>query len=201
MSDEQPGGSSSFSHPLTRALHPDPDRFGERATVVGYPGPSPQTGRVRVYLDLTFTSYYELDAAAVLDTAPAKANDENSPTVVVIASSAPVDVVRVESGQTQARYLEGSITRGYLPSAAALSGAGGALGVQGAAFTVTVGGPGGNTLARQQADVTDGADCFCAGCSLVGSVFAVQQAARTGGAADCFCVATLVGTSGAPAGQ
>jgi hypothetical protein len=191
MADEQTG--TPFTHPLTEKLHPDPDRFGGRATVVGYPGPSPQAGRVRVYLDTTFTSYYELDAAAVLDTAPAKANDENSPTVVVIESSTPVDVVRVESGQTQARYLEGSITRGYLPPAAAARAAGAAeqqarCGGSCAAFSFAAEqqAPCGGSCAAFSFAAEQQAPC---GGSCAAFSFAAEQQARCGGSCAAFSFA------------
>ncbi|HVH13785.1 MAG TPA: hypothetical protein VM759_12075 [Longimicrobium sp.] len=160
----EPATNTSFVHPLTQKLHPDADRFGDRATVVGYPGPSPQQGRVRVYLDTTFTSYYELDTRAVLDTVPAKANDENSPTVVVIAASAQVDVVRVDAGQSQARYLEGSITSDYLPAAGTQPWGGQPTGFPCVA-TVTVGGA---------------ADCACILLSAVGNTLAGQGAQARG---------------------
>ena len=197
----EPATNTSFVHPLTQKLHPDADRFGDRATVVGYPGPSPQQGRVRVYLDTTFTSYYELDTRAVLDTVPAKANDENSPTVVVIAASAQVDVVRVDAGQSQARYLEGSITSDYLPAAGTQPWGGQPTGFPCVA-TVTVGGAAdcacillsavGNTLAAQPAAR---ADCACVLLTIVGNTLAGQPAAR----ADCVCLLNSI--AGTLAGQ
>lgn len=87
--------------------------------LVGYIGPSKGTDYVRLYVDLTFRNYYEIPAEGIVSTAPKDASDENSPTTVHVAGDTRLEKVSVTSQSVEARFLQGSISSGYLGTAGA----------------------------------------------------------------------------------
>jgi hypothetical protein len=91
--------------------------YGGLNTIVGYVGASANEGQVRIYLDLSFGSYCEVASSDVVQTAPVDANDENSPTVVWVKSSAQVELVGRLTGD--ASFISGRIRKRFLPRASA----------------------------------------------------------------------------------
>ncbi|WP_437752166.1 hypothetical protein [Sorangium sp. So ce1389] len=122
---ESSKGIDLSTHPLVAGHHPDPDDFKDLASFTGYLGPAKKEGYIRLYLDLTFKHYYELPSDAVLATRPSKAGDPQSPTIVTIKGEAKLSVVNVTSTITEASFLQGSISKGYLPAAAQSQAVGG----------------------------------------------------------------------------
>jgi hypothetical protein len=86
-------------------------------TIVGYVGPAANADQVRIYLDLSFGSYCEVASSDVVQTAHVDANDENSPTVVWVKSSARVGLVGRLTGD--ASFISGTIRKRFLPRATA----------------------------------------------------------------------------------
>ncbi len=116
-SKDGPGEVNLETHPLVARLHADPDEYSEAVALVGYLGPSNKTDYVRLYVDLSFRNYYEIPAGAVVSTTPADASDENSPTTVHVSGDARLEKVSVTSQSVEARFLQGSISAGYLGTA------------------------------------------------------------------------------------
>ena len=98
-------------HPLVPGREQLDAQAGEESltTIVGFVGPSRSEDRVRVYLDLSFSSYFDVAAADVVQTARVDANDENSPTIVWVGSSAQVGLVRIGRLTGDASFVTGAI--------------------------------------------------------------------------------------------
>lgn len=112
--EEQPRSGSEpdlAPHPLA----PEPERAqpAEAAdaltTLVGFVGRSAVEGHVRVYLDLSFTSYCEVATADIARTRPVDPGDEESPTVIWVKSSARMGMVSVGRLSGNAAYVTGAI--------------------------------------------------------------------------------------------
>lgn len=112
-----PGDVNLETHPLVAKLHADPDQLTDLVALVGYLGPSKREGYVRLYVDLSFRNYYEIPNEGIVSTSPTNASDENSPTTVHVAGDTQVDKVSITSQSTEARFLQGSISSGYLSGA------------------------------------------------------------------------------------
>lgn len=123
-SKDSPGNVNLETHPLVAKLHADPDELTKLVALVGYLGPSKRAGYVRLYADLSFRNYYEIPTEGILSTTPADAEDENSPTTVHVAGDTQVEKVSITSQSTEARFLQGSISSGYLGTAGVGAGAG-----------------------------------------------------------------------------
>lgn len=124
-SEEGPGGSDRrrkvdlSPHPLV----PRGDEVGAQpdeglSTLVGFIGPSEKDARIRVYLDLTFASYCEVATGDIVQTAPVDANDENSPSIVWVNSSAQVGLVSVGRLTGDATFVTGAIRNRHYRRAA-----------------------------------------------------------------------------------
>lgn len=114
MSDraDQP---SQYDEPEIRR-HPLAPTFDEAAadesgyeTLVGFMGDSPREGRVRVYFDLTFRSYCEVDTADIRHTKPLDPADDNGAAVVVVRADADLEYVRVDRVSGSASFVSGAI--------------------------------------------------------------------------------------------
>jgi hypothetical protein len=93
-------------HPLVakliaNAANPPPDTV----TLEGYLGPSSRDGFVRVYLDLTFKSYFEIPKNGILHADKADPSNESKPTTIVIDLATKLDLVH----SLEASYLKGNI--------------------------------------------------------------------------------------------
>lgn len=115
--NDSAGGVNLETHPLVAKLHADPDQLTDLVALVGYLGPSKREGYVRLYVDLTFRNYYEIPTEGIVSTSPTDASDENSPTTLHVAGDTQVDKVSITSQSTEARFLQGSISSGYLSGA------------------------------------------------------------------------------------
>ena len=112
------------THPLVAKLHADPNQLTDLVALVGYLGPSKRDGYVRLYVDLSFRNYYEIPNEGIVSTSPTDASDENSPTTLHVAGDTQVDKVSITSQSTEARFLQGSISSGYLSGAGTAVAAG-----------------------------------------------------------------------------
>lgn len=147
------------THPLVSALMPD-DNGERRVALVGFVGPSNASGTLRLYDDLTFKSYYEIPSEAVKASMPAKANDPNSPTVVILDSKAQIAHVISDRAMGEAAMLAGAISSGHYkpgqPDQAAAAGAAGGLGCCNPTYTIAHCTRGGPTMQGVQCIVVTG---------------------------------------------
>ncbi|MFC3326901.1 hypothetical protein [Mesorhizobium cantuariense] len=104
-------------HPLVTRLNPDGDSPPSTLMLVGYLGPSKKSGRIRLYLDLTFTGYVEISTEAIVATHPVNKEDENSPTQVFILDDATLDLVHNVVQTVGANYLRGRIAEAHMAAA------------------------------------------------------------------------------------
>ena len=111
--DQQAGDADLSPHPLVPGLDELEEETDGLTTLLGFIGPSPKEGRVRVYLELSFSSYCEVANDDVVKTAPVDANDAHSPTIVWIKNSAQVGLVKVGRLTGDASFVSGAIRRRY----------------------------------------------------------------------------------------
>jgi hypothetical protein len=79
--------------------------------LIGFIGPAYTGDRIRVYTDLSFSSYYELGAEAIVQSSAVDAEDANSPAVVWVDGGALVEFVRTSTIRGSAAYVTGAIRR------------------------------------------------------------------------------------------
>jgi hypothetical protein len=84
------------------------DEPGDTATFSGYVGPSHIKDNVRLYTDLTFKAYFEIPKAAIRHRAATDANDKNSPSVLLVDSTAQIILTAIK-GFHAGRYA-GALT-------------------------------------------------------------------------------------------
>ena len=103
------------AHPLA----PDPQDDGLAnptvTMVVGFLGRARDDAHVRIYVDLSFSSYYEFLAAEVMSTSLVDPADEMSPKAVYVRASAEVSFVRVTRLSGSASFVSGAIRSRYGP--------------------------------------------------------------------------------------
>jgi hypothetical protein len=85
----------------------------EVETLVGFIGDAPVESRVRVYSDLTFASFYELDRGDVQKAMPVDSREEDGPTVVQVRGNARIEFVRITRLAGDASYVAGNIQATY----------------------------------------------------------------------------------------
>jgi hypothetical protein len=105
-------------HPLVSRLRRKPTPSEQLTPIVGWQGDSDVADRVRVYLDLGFSTYYEFSADDVVEMAPTDPANENAPMVVWVRSTAKADLTRTQSVSGDIAFLSGGISRGNLARAA-----------------------------------------------------------------------------------
>jgi len=106
--------------PHRLAPRPEADAESESGltTIVGFVGSSSMDGGVRVYLDLSFASYYEVAATDVVRTKAVDSDDPDSPRALWIRSSAQLDLVRTDRLSGSASFVTGAIRRRFSARAA-----------------------------------------------------------------------------------
>jgi hypothetical protein len=114
-------GAQLKTHPLVEKLTQSGTEPTAVVALVGYIGPSKTDGNVRLYTGLDFQTYYEVPRASVLSEEAIDAEDDNSPTQVMLPADTKIDLVQTTKQTGAASYLAGSIAAGYL-RAAALAG-------------------------------------------------------------------------------
>ena len=87
------GGAEIPIHPLAKKLLSESGEPQDLVTMVGYIGPSKKEAHVRLYTGLDFQTYYEIPRDRVALVEPVDREDDNSPTRVMIAADATVDLV------------------------------------------------------------------------------------------------------------
>jgi hypothetical protein len=105
-------------HPLVSRLGKKRTQSEQLTPIVGWQGDADTTDRVRVYLDLGFSTYYEFSTDDVVDTASTNPEDENAPTVVWVRSTAKANLTRTQSVSGDIGFLSGGISRANLARAA-----------------------------------------------------------------------------------
>ena len=78
-------------------------------TIVGFVGSARRQAHIRIYLDLTFSSYCEVAVADVMRTRPVDPDDDVSPTVVWVKASAHVSLMYLGRFSGSASYVTGRI--------------------------------------------------------------------------------------------
>ena len=104
-------------HPLVGRLRKSRTKSEALTPIVGWQGDADTADRVRVYLDVAFSTYYEFSTADVVETAKTSADDENAPSVLWIRSAAKADLTRTQSVSGDIAFLTGGISRGNLARA------------------------------------------------------------------------------------
>ena len=111
MSEDSPLPKGLKPSPLVERLISGGAQPGEHVMIVGYIGRSPNDGYVRAYLDLTLSSYCEIDASDIVGTASIDPKNEISPSIVWVKRGAKIDRVDISrsttvlGGQIQSNYL------------------------------------------------------------------------------------------------
>jgi len=82
-------------------------------TLTGFIGEAGTPDRVRVYTDLTFGSYFELEQGAVVRTTQVDSSDPNSPTALWVSRTAEVTYTKVSTTTGAASFMTGSIRNRY----------------------------------------------------------------------------------------
>jgi hypothetical protein len=104
-------------HPLVARVRGGRAKSEQLTPIVGWQGDADDANRVRVYLDLGFTTYYEFSTDDVVETAPTDPDDENAPLVLWVRSTAKADLTRTQSVSGDIAFLTGGISRGNLARA------------------------------------------------------------------------------------
>ncbi len=113
----QPDGERIPPSPLIRVLRPDPNEPSNRVVLSGYPGPASIDKRVRLYLGLSFKSYYELNRADILHSWSADPGDPHAPILVAIESTTTFDLVVSSIPGSALSLLQGEIVSANLARA------------------------------------------------------------------------------------
>jgi hypothetical protein len=102
-------------HPLVKKLVQDPSHPGDTVVLVGYPGKSTSDKVIRLYDDLSFKSYKEIDKKDILhaDNIPKDVMAEGA-TIVWVSKDSQITYTRVDTSKIAARFLEGEITRTHM---------------------------------------------------------------------------------------
>lgn len=108
MPDDKDESLLPASHPLSPRFDANNTSF-EVETLVGFIGDAPVESRVRVYSDLTFASFYELDRADVQNAMPVDSHEEDGPTAVQVRANARIEFVRIGRLSGDASYVAGNI--------------------------------------------------------------------------------------------
>ena len=106
---------------LAEKVAPDPAAIPDSVPLTGFVGRSAEDGKIRLYVDSTFRSYYEISNSDILHT-------EQLPTtqsplggsVVFVKGSAPLRRVQV-STEIEARFLQGPMSNAGAGAAGATS--------------------------------------------------------------------------------
>jgi hypothetical protein len=110
---------------LAEKLVPSPATFADSVALSGFVGRSTEDGKIRLYLDASLRSYYEISISDIVHSQQVPATQ--SPlggSVVYVKGSAPLRRVQV-STEIEARFLQG-------PMSSAAAGAAGASSLPGA---------------------------------------------------------------------
>jgi hypothetical protein len=105
-------------HPLVSRLGKKRTQSEQLTPIVGWQGDADAADRVRVYLDLGFSTYYEFSTEDVVDTASTNSEDENAPSVLWVRSTAKANLTRTQSVSGDIGFLSGGISRANLARAA-----------------------------------------------------------------------------------
>ncbi len=103
------------NHPLVTALLKGDDPPLDLITLAGYIGKSEKEGYYRLYLDLSFGSYFEVPCREVRHSESLKAGDVNSPTLLYLSATTKVELVQITSSSA-ADFFQGTIALTYLPT-------------------------------------------------------------------------------------
>jgi hypothetical protein len=100
-------------HPLIKRMNDQGVPVDSVRIIEGFVGPASQDENIRIYFDLTFTSYFKIAKVDVLHVE--SSNDESKPTKIWIKKSAKLEIVTVQRVSTEAAFLQGSLTNRLRP--------------------------------------------------------------------------------------
>ena len=81
--------------------------------IAGFVGSSPNGGQVRLYLDLSFASYYEVATADVVRTKSVDDGDPDSPRILWVKPSAQLRLVRTRDISGSASFVTGALRESF----------------------------------------------------------------------------------------
>jgi hypothetical protein len=116
-----PEGKKLDPHPLVTRLGRGPAQKENLTPIVGWPGDAEEAARLRIYLDLGFTSYYEVARDAVVDVVPTDPANENAPFIVWVLSVAQAQLTITQSVTGEVAALAGGISGRNLAGSARMS--------------------------------------------------------------------------------
>jgi hypothetical protein len=114
--DPMPGRPDLSTHPLVERSHEGPSTPRGVVRLTGYFGPSSKLGMIRLYQGLDFQSYFEIPKDEIVATAPARAEDDQGPTVAYVRMGTLVEAVHSSTRPVES-YLRGGITSQHLKAA------------------------------------------------------------------------------------
>jgi hypothetical protein len=118
--DDKPSPSSQAinfeADAAVRNLGADLEHTGA-VSLTGFVGPSKNPDNVRLYADLSFTSYLEIPKGTVLGRTRVRQDDENSPSLLRVRSDAKLEYRSVVAHSIEASALAGAITAAHMRTA------------------------------------------------------------------------------------
>jgi hypothetical protein len=96
-------------HPLIKRMKDQGVPVDATRIIEGFVGPAGQDENIRIYFDLTFTSYFETAKVDVVHVESSD-DDESKPARIWIKKSAKLEIVTVQRVSTEAAFLQGSLT-------------------------------------------------------------------------------------------
>jgi hypothetical protein len=113
--NEDSSGDDIPIHPLISKMMVNGEPIDSNRIIEGFVGPAEQNENIRIYFDLTFTSYFEIAKVDVLHVESSNANDDNKPTKVWINKSARLEIVTIQRVSIEAAFLQGALTNRLQP--------------------------------------------------------------------------------------
>ena len=101
-------------HPLLKRMKDQGVPADSSRLIEGFVGPAGDDENIRIYFDLTFSSYFAIAKADVLHVESRK-DDESTPVKIWIKKSARLEIVTVQRVSTEAAFLQGSLTNRLRP--------------------------------------------------------------------------------------
>jgi hypothetical protein len=115
--------------PVIEALRRDAGGTADATMVPGFPAPSSQPGHQRLFVSLTRDKFLDIRNEDIILSQPLDPAQSLFPVPGAVAmfvrSGAVMTLTQTRSLQALDRWLDGDVTRGYLPQAAAQTMAGG----------------------------------------------------------------------------
>ena len=107
----EPNGSKIEFDPLAEKIVPDPTGLPDSVALMGFVGRSTNDRSIRLYIDTSFRSYYEISISDILHSQqlPATQSPLGGRSVVYVRGDAPLRLMQV-SAEIEARFLQGPMS-------------------------------------------------------------------------------------------